>query len=148
MLVLLEDNVPNLGHIGDLVTVKNGFARNFLLPRGLAVLADESNQKQLAHQRRQAEAKKSKVLSAAQELAKTISTLSLTIHKPVGEEDRIFGSVTTLELATAFTALGYEFERRLITITDDIKRIGVYKGAVKIHPEVSAEFNIWVVAQN
>ena len=102
----------------------------------------------MAHQRRQAEAKKSKVLSAAQELAKTISTLSLTIHKPVGEEDRIFGSVTTLELATAFTALGYEFERRLITITDDIKRIGVYKGAVKIHPEVSAEFNIWVVAQN
>jgi large subunit ribosomal protein L9 len=147
MLVLLEDNVPNLGHIGDLVNVKPGYARNFLLPRGFAVLADKSNQKQLAHQQRQAEAKKSKVLAAAQDLAKTIASLSLTVHKQVGEEDRIFGTVTTLELSDAFTALGYNFDRRVISILDDIKRVGVYKGSVKLHPEVAAEFNIWVVAQ-
>ena len=148
MLVLLEENVPNLGPIGDLVKVKPGFARNFLLPRSLAVLADESNKKQLAHQRRQAEAKKLKALSAAKELANTISALSLTIHKPVGEEDKIFGAVTTQELAAAFVAAGFELDRRMITILDEIKRVGVYKGSVKLHPEVSAQFNIWVVAQS
>lgn len=148
MLVLLEDNVPNLGLIGDLVKVKPGFARNFLLPRGLAVLADESNKKQLAHQRRQADAKKLKALNAAKELAKAISALSLTVQKPVGEEDKIFGSITTLELAAAFTTAGHEIDRRMITIIDDIKRVGVYKGSVKLHPEVTAQFNIWVVAQN
>ncbi|MES2615607.1 MAG: 50S ribosomal protein L9 [Bdellovibrionota bacterium] len=147
MLVLLEENVPNLGAIGDLVKVKPGFARNYLLPRSLAVLANESNQKQLAHLRRQAEVKKQKALSAAQQLATAISALSLTVHKPVGEEDKIFGAVTTQELAAAFTVAGYELDRRLITILDDIKRVGVYKGSVKLHPEVSAQFNIWVVAQ-
>lgn len=148
MLVLLEENVPNLGLIGDLVNVKPGFARNYLLPRSLAVLADESNKKQLAHQRRQAEAKKLKALSAAKELANTIGALSLTIHKQVGEEDKIFGTVTNQDLATAFAAAGYELDRKLITILDDIKRVGVYKGSVKLHPEVSAQFNIWVVAQS
>lgn len=147
MLVLLEENVANLGHIGDLVNVKPGYARNFLFPQGFAVLADQSNQKQLAHQRRQADAKKLKTLTAAKELATTISALSLTVHKAVGEEDKIFGTVTTQELAAAFVAAGYEFDRRTITIIDDIKRVGVYKGSVKLHPEVSAEFNIWVVAQ-
>jgi len=147
MLVLLEENVTNLGLIGDLVKVKNGFARNFLLPRGLAVLANESNKKELAHKQRQAEAKKLKALAAAKELANTIGALSLTIHKPVGEEDKIFGSVTTQELATAFAAAGFEMDRKMITIIDDIKRVGVYKGSVKLHPEVSAQFNIWVVAQ-
>src|SRR4051812_18523592 len=113
MLVLLEENVTNLGLIGDLVKVKNGFARNFLLPRGLAVLANESNTKELAHKQRQAEAKKLKALAAAKELANTIGALSLTIHKPVGEEDKIFGSVTTLELATAFAAAGFEMDRKM-----------------------------------
>lgn len=148
MLVLLEENVPNLGHIGDLVKVKPGYARNFLFPRSMAVLADESNQKKLAHLRRQAEAKKLKALTAAKELASTIGALSLTISKPVGEEDKIFGTVTTQELSAAFTAAGYELDRKLITILDDIKRVGVYKGSVKLHPEVTAQFNIWVVAQS
>jgi len=148
MLVLLQANVPNLGHIGDLVKVKAGYARNFLFPRELAVLADERNKKLLDHQRRQAEAKKQKDLTNAKELAATISALSLTIQKPVGEEDKIFGTVTTQELADAFRTAGHEIDRRMISILDDIKLVGVYKGVVKLHPEVSAQFNIWVVAQN
>lgn len=147
MLVLLEDNVPNLGFIGDLVNVKNGYARNYLLPRGLASMADESNKRQLAHQRRLADAKKTKVLEAAKELSTAIASLSLTIQKPVGEEEKIFGTVTTQELSTAFLAAGYQIDRRVITIIDDIKRVGVYKGSVKLHPQVTTEFNIWVVAQ-
>ncbi|RDB35506.1 MAG: 50S ribosomal protein L9 [Spirobacillus cienkowskii] len=148
MLVLLQANVPNLGQIGDLVKVKSGFARNFLFPRELAVLADERNKKLLDHQRRQAAAKKQKDLGIANELAAKISSLSLTIQKPVGEEDKIFGTVTTQELADAFRAAGHEIDRRMITILDEIKLVGVYKGAVKLHPEVTAQFNIWVVAQN
>ncbi|WP_338635362.1 50S ribosomal protein L9 [Spirobacillus cienkowskii] len=148
MLVLLQANVPNLGQIGDLVKVKSGFARNFLFPRELAVLADERNKKLLDHQRRQAATKKQKDLGIANELAAKISSLSLTIQKPVGEEDKIFGTVTTQELADAFRAAGHEIDRRMITILDEIKLVGVYKGAVKLHPEVTAQFNIWVVAQN
>ncbi|WGL60423.1 50S ribosomal protein L9 [Pigmentibacter sp. JX0631] len=148
MLVLLQANVPNLGHIGDLVKVKAGYARNYLFPRELAVLADERNKKLLDHQRRQADAKKQKDLTSAKELAATISALSLTIQKPVGEEDKIFGTVTTQELADAFRAAGHEIDRRMISILDEIKLVGVYKGVVKLHPEVSAQFNIWVVAQN
>jgi large subunit ribosomal protein L9 len=148
MLVLLQANVPNLGQIGDLVKVKSGFARNFLFPRELAVLADERNKKLLDHQRRQAAAKKQKDLGIANELAAKISSLSLTIQKPVGEEDKIFGTVTTQDLSDAFRVAGHEIDRRMITILDEIKLVGVYKGAVKLHPEVTAQFNIWVVAQN
>lgn len=146
--VLLEKDVPDLGQIGDLVRVKSGFARNYLYPQGLAVLADKTNKKKFEHLQKLADIKKQKALLAAQELATVISALSLTIQKPVGEEDKIFGTVTTAELAEAFLAVGHKIDRKLITISDDIKRVGVYKGTVKLHPEVTAQFNIWVVAQS
>lgn len=145
--VLLQDNVGNLGHIGDLVKVRAGFARNFLIPRGLAVFADESNRRLFEHQRRVVSAKKDKVLSVAKELSNQVSSISLTIQKPVGEEDKIFGAVTTQELADAFQTQGFEFDRRVISILDEIKKVGVYRGSVKLHPDVTAEFKIWVVAQ-
>lgn len=147
MMVLLQSNVPNLGHIGDLVKVKPGFARNFLFPRGFAVMADERNKKQLEHMRRLAEQKKAKALEAAKELANQISSMSLTVQKAVGEEDKIFGTVTTQELADAFKAEGFEFDRKSIALLDDVKKVGVYRGSVKLHPEVTVEFKIWVVAQ-
>lgn len=147
MEVLLQTNVPNLGHTGELVKVKAGFANNYLFPRGFAVLANSSNKKELEHNKRLVDAKKNKELLAAKTLANAISALSLTIQKQVGQEDKIFGSVTTQELSEAFHAAGYEIERRMITIEDDIKRVGVYKGHVKLHPEVTAQFNIWVIAQ-
>ena len=148
MLVLLQSNVANLGHIGDLVKVKPGYARNFLFPRKFAILADERNKKALQHQLALADMTKKKALDAAKELAAQIASVSLTIQKPVGEEDKIFGSVTTTELSEAFKGEGFEFDRRSISILDDIKRVGVYRGSVKLHPEVAAEFKIWVVAQN
>lgn len=147
MEVLLQTNVDKVGFTGELVKVKPGFARNYLFPRGLAVLANQSNKKELEHNKRLVEAKKNKELLAAKSLADAISALSLTIQKQVGEEDKIFGTVTTQELAAAFHAAGHEIDRRLITIEDDIKRIGIYKGSVKLHPEVTAQFNIWVIAQ-
>lgn len=148
MRVLLQQNVPSLGLIGELVKVKPGYARNFLFPRQLAILANEGKKRELEHNLRAVEAKKLKALTAAKELATQIGSVSLTIQKPVGEEDKIFGSVTTAELMDAFKNEGHEFDRRNITIIDDIKRLGVYKGSVKLHPDVSAEFKIWVVAKN
>lgn len=147
MLVLLQANVPSLGHIGDLVNVKPGFARNFLFPRKFAIMANAGNKKELEHNLRIAEQKKAKALASAKELANQIASVSLTIQKPVGEEDKIFGTVTNAELAEAFKTEGFEFDRRAISILDDIKRVGVYRGSVKLHPEVAAEFKIWVVAQ-
>ncbi|MCA2960250.1 MAG: 50S ribosomal protein L9 [Silvanigrellales bacterium] len=147
MLVLLQANVPSLGHIGDLVNVKPGFARNFLFPRKFAIMANAGNKKELEHNLRIAEQKKAKALAAAKELANQIASVSLTIQKPVGEEDKIFGTVTNTELSEAFKAEGFDFDRRAIAILDDIKRVGVYRGTVKLHPEVVAEFKIWVVAQ-
>lgn len=148
MQVLLQANVTNLGHIGELVTVKPGYGRNFLLPRGLAILADAKNKRAYEHQLRIVNHKRSKVLTAAQELATKVGAMSITIQKPVGEEDKIFGSVTHQELAEAFKAEGLEVDRKAISVLDDIKRVGVYRGAVKLHPEVSAEFKIWVVAKS
>ena len=147
MLILLQANVASVGHIGDLVNVKPGFARNFLFPRKLAILADESNKRELEHNLRIAELKKAKALTTAKELAAQIASVSLTVQKQVGEEDKIFGSVTHQELSDAFKSEGYEFDRRSITILDEIKKVGVYRGTVKVHPEVAAEFKIWVVAQ-
>jgi large subunit ribosomal protein L9 len=147
MLVLLQANVANVGHIGDLAQVKPGYARNFLFPRKLAILADAGNKRELDHNLRIAEVKKAKALTAAKDMASQVSSVSLTVQKQVGEEDKIFGSVTHQELADAFKVEGYQFDRRAITILDEIKKVGVYRGTVKIHPEVSAEFKIWVVAQ-
>ena len=80
-------------------------------------------------------------------MASIVGAISLTVQKPVGEEDKIFGTVTTTELAAAFKAEGHDFDRKNITILEDIKRVGVYRGTVKLHPDVSSEFKIWVVAQ-
>ncbi len=146
MQVLLQANVSNLGHIGDMVKVKDGYARNYLLPRGLAILADKRNKKVFEHNLRVIDGKKAKALSFAQETASQIASMSLTVLKPVGEEDKIFGTVTTQELADNFKSQGFEFDRKVITILDEIKKVGVYRGAVKLHPDVSAEFKIWVMA--
>lgn len=148
MQVLLQANVPNLGHIGDLVDVKPGYGRNFLLPRGLAILADKKNKAQYEHQMRIVDHKRQKALTEAKELATKVGSMSITVQKPVGEEDKIFGSVTHQELAEAFKTEGLEVDRKSITILDEIRRVGVYRGSVKLHPEVAAEFKIWVVAKS
>ena len=147
MLVILEKSQANLGQVGDMVSVKPGYARNYLLPRGIAVIADEKNKRFFEHQKSVATHKRVKELGKAQELAKVLSAISLTIAKPVGEGEKIFGSITTSELAEAFKNAGHDIDRRFIKIHDEIKRVGVYKGSVKLHPEVTAEFSIWVVAQ-
>jgi large subunit ribosomal protein L9 len=146
MRVILSSDVPSLGRIGDIVNVRNGFARNFLLPRGMASLANESNQAALNHHLRQLNKKKEQVLGKAKELAAMIEKTSVTITKQVGEDERIFGSVTTAELEEQLKAEGIEISKKDIQLVDDIKKVGVYAAQVKVHPEVTAKFKVWVVA--
>lgn len=147
MRVILNHDVQALGHIGEIVNVRNGYARNFLLPRGLASLANESNEAQLKHHRRQLDKKKAQLLGEAKTLAAAIEKTSVTVYKQVGEDERIFGSVTTAELETLLGQEGIKVSKKDITVTDEIKKVGVYHGQVKLHPEVTAKFKIWVVAQ-
>lgn len=145
MEVILYENVPNLGEVGDIVTVKDGYARNFLLPRKLAVTADPSNVKELEHQKRIAAVKQARMKSKAEDLAKKLASLSVTINKEAGDEDKIFGSVTTMDIANVLRQEGYTIDKRHIKLAEPIKKIGVYDVSVRLHPEVNGVVKVWVV---
>jgi large subunit ribosomal protein L9 len=147
MKLILSNDVSNLGTVGDVVNVRGGYARNFLIPRGLAVLASEHNKAALEHQLRILEKKKTQLLAAAKKIAAAIEKTSVTVTKQVGEEEKIFGSVTTAELEELLKNEGHKIDRKDITINEEIKKVGVYSATVKIHSEVSAKFKVWVVAQ-
>ena len=147
MKVILNQEVYNLGTIGEVVSVRNGYARNFLLPRGLAATANEANKAMLDHQQRVLGRKREKLVAAAKELAAKIEKTSVTVSKQVGEDEKIFGSVTTNELEDLLKAEGLEVSKKDISILDDIKKVGVYQAQVKLHHEITAKFKVWVVAQ-
>lgn len=146
MKLILSQNVENLGRIGDLVKVKNGYARNFLIPRGLGLVANEGNQSALNHQLRLLDKKKALILGEAKKVASNIEKISVTVTKQVGEDEKIFGSVTTAELEELLAAEGVKVSKKDIKLSEEIKKVGVYSAEVKVHPEVTAKFKIWVVA--
>jgi large subunit ribosomal protein L9 len=144
MKVILQENIENLGHIGDVVKVAPGYARNFLIPKGFALLANEKNTKALAHAKRQLEYKKNKMLEGAKGIAARIEALTLNLIHNAGEEGKLFGSVTNMELAEQLKAQGIEIERKKIVLAEPIKQLGDYTVAVKIHPEVTANLKVVV----
>lgn len=148
MKVILTHDVPNLGSIGDIVQVKDGFARNYLLPRSLAAVANEANKAQLAHQKRVLDNKREKALAAAKQLAHQIEKVSVTVVKQVGEDERIFGSVTTGELEELLKSEGIDVSKKEISLLEEVKKVGVYTAQVKLHKDIVAKFKVWVVAQN
>jgi len=145
MKVILKENVEHLGQIGDVVKVAPGYARNFLLPRGFAMAATEGNKKALEHAKRQLEYKKNKVLELARTLAAKIESLVITTAHKAGEEGKLFGSVTNMEVAELLKAQGVEIDRKKIEM-DAIKQVGEHTATVKIHPEVVATLKVNVVA--
>jgi large subunit ribosomal protein L9 len=145
MQVILKENLENLGHIGDIVKVAPGYARNYLLPRGFAVEATVRNAKALDHTKRQMEYKKNKVLELAKGVAARIEALSLSITHQAGEEGKLFGAVTTMELAEKLKEQGIEIDRKKI-VADPIKHTGEFSVVVKLHPEVTATLKGVVVA--
>ena len=145
MNVILLKNVNNLGQTGDTVKVKDGYGRNYLVPRGLAVIADERNSRRMAHQKRQAEAAAAKELGAAKELAEKINDTAVSIKREAGEEGKLFGSVTNRDIAEALNAEGIEVDRRSILLDDTIRNIGVYSARVKLHREIEASVKVYVI---
>lgn len=144
-LILLDD-VPKLGHMGDLVKVRPGYARNYLIPTKKAVVATENNQRQLQHRQRLAMKKRSLMKGVAQEAASKLNGLIVTISRKVGESDKLFGSVTTQDIERAVQALGFEIDRRKILIEQPLRSLGVYGVHVKLHADVNALLQVWVVA--
>ena len=144
MKVILQENVEHLGHIGDIVKVAPGYARNFLLPKGLAIEATEKNAKSLAHTKKHLEYKKNRVLEAARLLAAKIEGLALAIAHQSGADDKLFGAVTNMELAEHLKSHGLDIDRKRIVLAEPIKHLGDFSAVVKIHPEVSATLKITI----
>jgi len=144
MKVILREDVYNLGKSGELVTVKDGYARNFLLPRNLAMLANEANVRQLQHEKSVIELRQAKMKSAAQELGKKFDGASVKITRKVGEQDKLYGSVTALDVAEALAAANLKVERRMIHLPEPIRSIGTFEVELRLHREVTAKVQVVV----
>lgn len=147
MEVILRQAVDNLGHTGDVVTVSNGYARNYLLPRGVAYVATEGNKRRIAQERQRLEAAEEARRGTARELAERLEQVSLTFSARVGEEGKLFGSVTSGDIATQLAAQGFPVEKRQIDLHEPIKALGVYRVPVRLHADVHPEIKVWVIKQ-
>jgi len=146
MKVILKENVENLGHIGDIVKVAPGYARNYLLPKGFAVPATENNAKALEHVKRQMAYKKAKISESAKNIAAKLEALTIELVHQAGAEGKLFGSVTNMEIAAFLKANGLEIDRKIIVLTEPIKHVGEFTAKVKLHPEVTATLKVVVKA--
>lgn len=147
MEVILREDVADLGSVGDIVKVKPGFARNYLLPRGLAVVADRRNIRVLEHQKRLVADKRERDRKQAQSFADRINTLRLTMKARAGEEGKLFGSVTNLDIEKALAAQGFSIERRRIRLEEPIKSIGEHVVPVHLAAGVNARVTVVVEAE-
>jgi large subunit ribosomal protein L9 len=147
MDVILREDVEKLGTRGELVKVAPGYARNFLLPNKMAVAATESNKK-IVEQERQAHLRReAKVEGEAKDLGKMLGAVAITISQKAGENDQLFGSVTSKDIAEALEKQGYTIERRKIVLDEPIKTLGEFKIPVRLHREVTAEITVHVVKE-
>jgi len=147
MEVILKEDILSLGYKDDVVNVKKGYARNFLIPQGKAVIASESAKKVLAENQKQRAHKLAQIKADAQAIADKLEGVTLTIGAKASSTGTIFGSVTNIQIADALQTKGFEIERKLILIKDTVKEIGNYKAVVKLHKEVSVEIPFEVVAE-
>ena len=147
MKLILREDVENLGRGGDVVDVKPGYGRNFLLPRGLAVVANPKNLREIEHQKAVAAAKAAKLKASAEAVAKRLAETPVTLKRKVGEQDKLFGSVTALDIAEALTARGLELDRRAIDLPEPIKTIGDFEVPVKLHHDVVGKAKVKVEAE-
>ncbi|HEU4641415.1 MAG TPA: 50S ribosomal protein L9 [Gemmatimonadaceae bacterium] len=148
MEVILRQAIENVGKPGDIVKVSNGYARNYLLPHGLAYEATEGNRKRIAQEKARLEAAENERRGQAQSLADRLEQVQLTFSARVGEEEKLFGSVTAADIAQQLHAQGFsEIEKRQIDLHEPIKSLGVYKVPVRLHADVRPEIKVWVIKQ-
>ena len=147
MKLILREDVENLGKGGELVEVKPGYGRNYLLPRGLAVAANTKNVRELDHQKKIAEAKAAKAKASAEAVAKRLSETPVVLRRKVGEQDKLYGSVTVIDIVEALAARGLTLDRRTIDLKEPIKTVGDHEVPVKLHREVVGKARVKVEAE-
>jgi large subunit ribosomal protein L9 len=145
--LILREDVENLGKGGDLVEVKPGYGRNYLLPRGLAVPANPKNVRELEHQKKVAEAKAAKQKASAEAVAKRLAETPVALKRKVGEQDKLYGSVTALDIVEALAARGLQLDRRIIDLPEPIKTVGDHEVPVKLHRDVVGKVKVKVEAE-
>jgi len=147
MEIILRQDVDTLGSIGDVLTVKDGYARNYLIPQGLAYFASASYKKKIEAEKKQYLIKMAHLKEAAERLSETFADLQVTIAMKVGDEGRLFGSVTSQMISAELSIMGHEIDKRNVIITDPIKTLGVFSIKVKLHPEVVTPLKVWVISE-
>lgn len=147
MKVILREDVGNLGTAGNIVKVADGYARNFLIPRNFAIPATSNNLKAFEHEKRMMEAKRAKRRKEAETLKGKLERISCSISKKVGEQDKLFGSVTTHDIEKAFAAEGFAIDKKDIVLAEPIKALGVYTVPVRIFDDVVANTKVWIVRE-
>ncbi len=147
MEVILKKDIHNLGYKNDIVTVKNGYGRNYLIPQGIAILATESAKKMHAENMKQRAHKEEKIKNEALELAKQLEGVALTLGAKTSSTGKIFGSVNNIQIAEALAEKGFEVDRKLISIKEAVKEVGKYTANVKLHRDVKVDINFEVVSE-
>jgi large subunit ribosomal protein L9 len=147
MRLILRTDVEQLGKRGEVVKVAPGYARNFLVPKGMAYEFSEGNVKRFEREKKVYEVRQVKEQQEAQGLADRLAKVSCTIVKKVGDSDTLYGSVTNADVAEALTKEGFSIDKRRILLDDPIKTLGIYTVPIRIHPEVTAELKVWVVKE-
>lgn len=145
MLVILRENIESLGQIGDVVRVKDGHARNFLLPRKLVIPADENNVALLEHHRKSLEKKRMAIKGNFEEISAKLGAHQCTLSRKVGKNDKLFGSVNAGDIYEELKKAGFVLDRAAIQMKESIKTLGVHPVSVRLHPEVTATVKVWVV---
>lgn len=147
MKVILRQNFESLGQVGDVIQVSNGYARNFLIPRKIAYAALDGNIRALEAEKKILVKKRELDMRNAESLAAELEKISVTIPVQVGEEDKIFGSVTSQMIVDALEAKNYHLDKRKIEIDEPIKSLGIYGVSIKVHPNITAKVKVWVVRE-
>ncbi len=147
MKLILKEDVQKLGYKNDVVTVKNGYGRNYLIPQGVGVIATPSSLKVLEENIKQSQRKQAQVIAAAEALVKSLEGVKLTIGTKAGSNGKIFGSVTTIQIAQSLKDAGHEIDRKKISITGDIKELGDYKAVINLHRGIEAEIDLSVISE-
>lgn len=145
MKVILKEDVKNLGTMGKVVEVANGYGRNYLIPKNLAVEANPKNIREFEHKKNMILARSNKIKRSAEGMAESLSGLTITIEVRAGEEDKLFGSVTSKDIAEAIGKQGYEIDRRKIVLDEHIKKLGTYEVPVKLVQDVTANVKVEVI---
>jgi large subunit ribosomal protein L9 len=148
MEVILKEDIPNLGKMGEVVRVRDGYARNFLLPRRLVVLANKKNLKGFEHEKQVVQSQKARVVNQAQAQAEKLSQVALVMSVKAGEEGKLFGSVTNIDIEKALKAKGFDIERRKIHLAEPIKVLGEYQVPVRLTSDVQANVKVSVVSES